>query len=179
MLKLIKEAQTVDSLVQTHIANLETNLQEIAESLNQTSGVVVESIGHVLANITMSINNNQPVDPKLAYGRIETLAGFLAGVEYLASLPQLPEGAKRYFASVAVRNGQITNIDAVAKIGQIGNDKNEQRKRQLAQALTQYNDTQDPHAAQTISTVVGKIRTAIDRMMYQQREQQPIPQPTQ
>lgn len=170
MLKLIKEAQQNDALLQTHVDNLTENLTQIAATLDQDLNIVTESISHVLANITMSVSHGQPIDPNLAYGRADTLAAFLAGVEYLASLPQASDGVKRYFASVAVRGGQITNIDAVGKIGHIGNDKNERRKIELLDAINHYNETQDPQAAKIISSVVGKIRMATDRMLHTSRD---------
>ena len=177
MLKLIKEAHTKDVTATKSASIYLENVSTLATELKETPAQINESITHVLANIAMSVQSGKPVNTDLAYGRHDTLAAFLAGAEMLASQPKVSDGTKRFFVAVAVRNGQMTHMDAVAKVSQIGQERNQQRKQQLTAAIQQYNETGDKQAAKTILDSVGKLRMAVDRALQQQAPMQPAGAP--
>lgn len=173
MLKLIKEAHTRDMVATQSTETYATNIVDVAAALKESVQTVNESITHALANIAMSVQSGKPVNTNLAYGRHDTLAAFIAGVELLAAQPKVSDGSRRFFAAVTVRNGQMTHLDAVAKVSQIGQEKNQQKKQVLAAAIAQYNETGDKQAAKTILDAVGRVRMAVDRALQQQAPTQP------
>jgi hypothetical protein len=183
MLKLIKQAQQSSMTLTEQAANLHQGLTVLSKTFKEDVMTVNESISHVMANISQTISAGKPLDPKLAYGQPQTLAAYLAGIERLTSSPTPTDGVRKYLDSVAVQNGQITNMNMVGKVGQIGNEKNQQRRNELLAAIEAYNaNPKDQASAQVLLTSVGKIRQLADKIANagaQQPQQQPGTQPQQ
>lgn len=143
-------------------------LTTVAESLSQEVKVVCEHIDHVFLNLVNNLKAGNKIDPKLSYGRLESLAGFLAGIEALAKSGSMSTAAKRYLTDVVVRDGQISNVDAVAKIGQIGSERNGGRKRELLAMLTSHNDG-DEAAVQYLLALLNRLRSTVNGALTSQK----------
>lgn len=147
---------------------------ESAESLGQTlvesvgtdaSMIICESISHVIVNLLNTIQTERPIPQTFAGNQIASLAAYLAGIELLASNPNIPAGVRDYLASVTVQNGQISGTHLIAKVGQIGNERNENVRNSLLATMQAYND--DPtnsQAARSLTQFLQKLRMIVDRV---------------
>lgn len=174
MMSLIKQAQTNTIILAEQAFNLNNGLTTLSITYKEEVDQFNESISHVLANVATTVQNQQPIDPKLAHGPLQTLAAYLAGVEFLARNPTPPAGVRSYLSTVAVQNGQITNMNMVGKVGQIGNEKNQPRRDEILASLEQYNaNTTDKSAQHALLTTTAKLRQLVDKISQQQQPQQP------
>lgn len=173
MLKLIKNANQWNIETSSNTSNFNANIKNVASFLKEDVQIVYEGITHVLDDIMTSVQSGKPVNVNLAYGRHDTLAAFIAGVDLLASQPKISNSVRQFFAAVSIRNGQMTHLDAVATISQIGLEKNFPKRQTLSKAIDQYNSTGDKQAAKTILDAVNRVSLVVNRAMQPQAPTEP------
>lgn len=131
----------------------------------QKSGVLVENITSVLANIAMSAEEGKPIDLM----NQNSIPSFLAGVDTIANaLPHSQEQDKkentiRVLAAASIgRDGMVTY--AVTPIAQLGARKSELRLKysKLVQAYAQSGDQQD---GKILAQAVRQLQMKIDQAM--------------
>lgn len=159
-MKLLQEVNTAFN----HNLVVGKNFKSIAEKMEIEGSQLNESINHVLVNIETTVMSGEGLNLDIVQGNAGSLAGLLAGLEYLVQRERISDSLAAYFSAVGIRNGVITHAGATAQIAQVGAKRRQSRKRAIELMI---NDALkgDREAAAEIRNISRKIRVNLDRAM--------------
>lgn len=166
-LTLIKRAVSANKAELTEIQSINSSLQIVAETQKTTYAIVAESVTHILANITNTIEQGKP----LQLLHINSLAAFLAGVEAIANALPTSQSEQRVQNTLRVlavaglnQYGDING--ATIPIVNLGARKEELKAKYLA-LLQAYLNSQNqgrPNGVQ-LNTSIRQLRMSVERAM--------------